>query len=49
PRPSGPPLRHTAVLYNGKIYIFRGRNGHDVFDDGHLLDLAGAAYYSPIP
>jgi hypothetical protein len=35
---------HAAVLADSRLFVFGGFNGHTVFDDVYLLDLAAAAY-----
>ena len=35
---------HAAILTDGRLFIFGGSNGNDIYDDVHILDLAGAAY-----
>jgi hypothetical protein len=35
---------HSSVLADGRVFVFGGFNGHDVYDDVYILDLAGAAY-----
>jgi hypothetical protein len=35
---------HATILADSRLFVFGGFNGHDVFDDVHVLDLAGAAY-----
>jgi hypothetical protein len=35
---------HASLLADSRLFIFGGFNGHDVFDDVHILDLAAAAY-----
>ena len=35
---------HAACLADSRLFIFGGFNGGEVFDDVHVLDLAGAAY-----
>lgn len=35
---------HASLLSDSRLFIFGGFNGHDVFDDVHILDLAAAAY-----
>lgn len=32
------------MLTDSRLFVFGGFNGIDVFDDVHMLDLAGAAY-----
>jgi len=33
-----------TIIADSRVFVFGGFNGHDVFDDVHILDLAGAAY-----
>ncbi|KAF8438545.1 hypothetical protein L210DRAFT_3404108 [Boletus edulis BED1] len=35
---------HVTIVADSRLFVFGGFNGHDVFDDVHILDLAGAAY-----
>ncbi|KII84047.1 hypothetical protein PLICRDRAFT_179731 [Plicaturopsis crispa FD-325 SS-3] len=35
---------HVALLADNRLFVFGGFNGHDVYDDVHVLDLAAAAY-----
>ena len=35
---------HAACLADSRVFVFGGFNGIEVFDDVHILDLAGAAY-----
>lgn len=42
-----PPLPrgyHVAFLADSRLFLIGGFNGSDVYDDVHILDLAGAAY-----
>jgi hypothetical protein len=32
------------ILADSWLFVFGGFNGHDVFDEVHILDLAAAAY-----
>jgi Rab9 effector protein with kelch motifs len=43
-KPPSPRGYHAAVLADSRLFVFGGFNGHTVFDDVYLLDLAGAAY-----
>jgi hypothetical protein len=43
-RPPTPRGYHASVLADSRLFVFGGFNGHDVFDDVHILDLAAAAY-----
>ncbi|KAF7430634.1 hypothetical protein PC9H_006343 [Pleurotus ostreatus] len=42
----GPSARgyHVSLLADSRIFLFGGYNGHNAFDDVHILDLAAAAY-----
>lgn len=35
---------HAALLADSRLFVFGGFNGSEVFDDVHILELAGAAY-----
>lgn len=35
---------HVTFLADSRLFIFGGFNGNEVYEDMHLLDLAGAAY-----
>ncbi|EGN94708.1 hypothetical protein SERLA73DRAFT_187766 [Serpula lacrymans var. lacrymans S7.3] len=35
---------HVTLIADSRLFVFGGFNGHDVYDDVHILDLAGAAY-----
>ncbi|KAG8805934.1 hypothetical protein FRC18_006412 [Serendipita sp. 400] len=41
-----PPARgyHTSILADARVLVFGGFDGHAVYDDVWLLELAGAAY-----
>ena len=43
-RPPAPRGYHASLLADSRLFVFGGFNGHDVFDDVHILDLAAAAY-----
>ena len=43
-RPPSARGYHAACLADSRVFIFGGFNGIEVFDDVHVLDLAGAAY-----
>ena len=43
-RPPAPRGYHASLLADSRLFVFGGFNGHDVFDDVHMLDLAAAAY-----
>jgi Kelch motif len=35
---------HAAILADSRLFVFGGFNGHVVYDDVYILDLAAAAY-----
>lgn len=35
---------HAAIVTDSRLFLLGGFNGHDVHNDVHILDLAGAAY-----
>jgi len=39
---------HTAVLYDSRIYIFGGYDGHHVFNEMYALELSACAYLPQI-
>ncbi|KAF8556775.1 galactose oxidase [Imleria badia] len=43
-KPPSPRGYHVSIIADSRLFVFGGFNGHDVFDDVHVLDLAGAAY-----
>jgi len=43
-RPPSSRGYHVSVLADSRLFIFGGFDGHTVFDDVHILDLAAAAY-----
>ncbi|CCM00976.1 uncharacterized protein FIBRA_03024 [Fibroporia radiculosa] len=43
-KPPAPRGYHVSFLADSRLFIFGGFNGNVVYDDVHLLDLAGAAY-----
>lgn len=43
-RPPSARGYHASLLADSRVFVFGGFNGGDVFDDVHMLDLAGAAY-----
>lgn len=43
-RPPSPRGYHVAFLADSRLFVFGGFNGNEVYEDMHLLDLAGAAY-----
>jgi hypothetical protein len=36
------------LLADSRLFVFGGFNGHDVWDDVHILDLAGNAYLAQV-
>lgn len=43
-RPPSARGYHASCLADSRVFIFGGFNGIEVYDDVHVLDLAGAAY-----
>ncbi|KAJ8469875.1 hypothetical protein ONZ45_g16742 [Pleurotus djamor] len=43
-RPPSPRGYHVSLLADSRVFLFGGYNGHNAFDDVHILDLAAAAY-----
>ena len=43
-RPPSARGYHAACLADSRVFIFGGFNGLEVYEDVHVLDLAGAAY-----
>ncbi|KAI0063348.1 galactose oxidase [Artomyces pyxidatus] len=43
-KPPSPRGYHITILADSRLFIFGGFNGHDVYDDVHILELAAAAY-----
>ncbi|CAG8444880.1 2570_t:CDS:2 [Funneliformis caledonium] len=39
---------HTTVLYDSRLFVFGGYDGHSVFDDIFVLDLSACAYLPQI-
>ncbi|PKY39491.1 galactose oxidase [Rhizophagus irregularis] len=39
---------HTTVLYDSRLFVFGGYDGHSVFDDVYVLDLSACAYLPQI-
>lgn len=35
---------HEVIVTDSRLFLFGGFNGHEAYDDVHILDLAGAAY-----
>jgi Rab9 effector protein with kelch motifs len=47
-KPPSPRGYHIAILSDSRLFVFGGFNGQDVFDDVHVLDLAGCAYLAQV-
>ena len=43
-RPPAARGYHVSLLADGRLFVFGGFDGHSVYDDVWILDLAGAAY-----
>lgn len=43
-KPPTPRGYHVALLADSRLFVFGGFNGHVVYDDVYILDLAAAAY-----
>lgn len=43
-RPPAARGYHVSLLADGRLFVFGGFDGHSVYDDVWVLDLAGAAY-----
>jgi len=43
-RPPSARGYHVSLLADGRLFVFGGFDGHSVYDDVWILDLAGAAY-----
>ncbi|KAH9948085.1 galactose oxidase [Amylocystis lapponica] len=43
-KPPSPRGYHVSFLTDSRLYVFGGFNGNEVYDDVHILELAGAAY-----
>jgi len=39
---------HVSILADSRIFIFGGFNGQDVYEDVHILDLAGSGYLAQV-
>ncbi|KAF0465446.1 galactose oxidase [Gigaspora margarita] len=39
---------HTTILYDSRLFVFGGYDGHSVFDDVYCLDLSACAYLPQI-
>jgi len=39
---------HSAVLFDSRIFLFGGYDGHKIFDDMYVLDLSASAYLPQI-
>lgn len=49
---AGQPLSsrgyHASLLADSRIFVFGGFNGQDVYEDVHILDLAGSGYLAQV-
>lgn len=49
---AGQPLSargyHVSLLADSRIFVFGGFNGQDVYEDVHILDLAGSGYLAQV-
>ena len=49
---AGQPLSargyHASILADSRIFVFGGFNGQDVYEDVHILDLAGSGYLAQV-
>lgn len=49
---TGQPLSargyHVSLLADSRIFVFGGFNGQDVYEDVHILDLAGSGYLAQV-
>jgi len=49
---AGQPLSargyHVSILADSRIFVFGGFNGQDVYEDVHVLDLAGSGYLAQV-
>ena len=39
---------HVSLLADSRIFVFGGFNGQDVYEDVHILDLAGSGYLAQV-
>lgn len=37
-----------SILADSRIFVFGGFNGQDVYEDVHVLDLAGSGYLAQV-
>lgn len=37
-----------SVLADSRVFVFGGFNGQDVYEDVHILDLAGSGYLAQV-
>jgi len=49
---AGQPLSargyHVSLLADSRVFVFGGFNGQDVYEDVHILDLAGSGYLAQV-
>jgi hypothetical protein len=49
---AGQPLSargyHVSLLADSRVFAFGGFNGQDVYEDVHILDLAGSGYLAQV-
>ncbi|TCD62232.1 hypothetical protein EIP91_007211 [Steccherinum ochraceum] len=43
-KPPAPRGYHATIIADSRLFVVGGFNGNEVFEDVHILDLAGAAY-----
>ena len=46
--PTVPRGYHASILADSRLFAFGGFNGHEVFDDVHILELAAAVYFPQV-
>ena len=39
---------HVSLLADSRVFVFGGFNGQDVYEDVHVLDLAGSGYLAQV-
>lgn len=39
---------HVSLLADSRVFVFGGFNGQDVYEDVHILDLAGSGYLAQV-
>lgn len=39
---------HVSILADSRVFVFGGFNGQDVYEDVHILDLAGSGYLAQV-